>query len=167
MPSRIQEPNSVSVDDSEPGSGESRLAGEATASAGILDRVPDDLRKKLPDELVDELLAGARTEEEVVGPGGLLSQLTKRLVERAMEVELTDHLGYEPHQEPPGGAGNTRNGATPKTLTTEHGPVEIRTPRDRQGTFEPRIVRKRQRRFEGFDDKILALYSRGLSTRDI
>jgi putative transposase len=129
--------------------------------------MPDDLRRVLPDEVLDELLAGAKTEEEVVGPGGLLSQLTKRLVERAMEVELTDHLGYEPHQEPPGGAGNTRNGSTPKTLTTEQGPVEIRTPRDRQGSFEPRIVRKRQRRFEGFDDKILALYSRGMSVRDI
>ena len=84
-----------------------------------------------------------------------------------MEVELTDHLGYEPHQEPPGGAGNTRNGSTPKTLITEQGEVRIETPRDRNGSFEPRIVRKRQRRFEGFDDKILALYSRGLSTRDI
>jgi putative transposase len=125
------------------------------------------MREKLPDELVDELLAGAKTEEEVVGPGGLLSQLTKRLVERAMEVELTDHLGYEPHQEPPGGVGNTRNGGTPKTLMTEHGPVEIKTPRDRDGSFAPKIVRKRQRRFEGFDEKILALYSRGLSTRDI
>jgi transposase-like protein len=125
------------------------------------------MRERLPDELVDELLQGARTEEEIVGPGGLLSRLTKRLVERALEVELTDHLGYEPHLEPPGGAGNTRNGAIAKTLTTEHGPVEIKTPRDRKGTFEPRIVRKRQRRFEGFDEKILALYSRGLSTRDI
>jgi hypothetical protein len=84
-----------------------------SAPAGILDRVPDDLRGKLPDELVDELLAGAKTEGEIAGPGGLLSQLTKRLVERAMEVELTDHLGYEPHREPPGGAGNTRNGSTP------------------------------------------------------
>ena len=84
-----------------------------------------------------------------------------------MEVELTDHLGYEPHQEPPGGAGNTGNGSTSKTLLTEHGEVRIDTPRDRKGTFEPQIVRKRQRRFEGFDDKILALYSRGLSTRDI
>jgi putative transposase len=121
----------------------------------------------LPDELLDELLAGARTEEEITGPGGLLSLLTKRLVERALEVELTDHLGYEPHQEPPGGAGNTRNGSMPKTLLTEHGEVRIDTPRDRKGTFEPRIVRKRQRRFEGLDDKILALYSRGLSTRDI
>jgi putative transposase len=80
---------------------------------------------------------------------------------------LTDHLGYEPHQEPPGGTGNTRNGSTPKTLITEQGEVRIETPRNRKGTFEPRIVRKRQRRFEGFDDKILALYSRGLSTRDI
>src|SRR5947209_18745707 len=95
-------------------------SGETTAPPpGILERLPDEMRDKLPDELVDELLAGARTEEEVVGPGGLLSQLTKRLVERAMEVELTDHLGYEPHQEPPGGAGNTRNGSTSKTLTTE------------------------------------------------
>jgi putative transposase len=125
------------------------------------------MREKLPDELVDELLAGAKSEEGIVGPGGLLSQLRKRLVERAMEVELTDHLGYEPRQEPPGGAGNTRNGGTPKTLVTEHGPVEIKTPRDRDGSFEPKMVRKRQRRFEGFDEKILALYSRGLSTRDI
>ena len=84
-----------------------------------------------------------------------------------MEVELTDHLGYEPHQEPPGGAGNTRNGSTPKTLITEQGEVQIDTPRDRAGAFEPQIVSKRQRRFEGFDDKILALYPRGMSTRDI
>ncbi len=121
----------------------------------------------ISDEVIDELLAGAKTEEEIAGPGGLLAQLTKRLVERAMEVELTDHLGYEPHQEPPGGAGNTRNGTTPKTLVTEHGRVGLDTPRDRNGSFEPKIVRKRQRRFEGFDEKILALYSRGLSTRDI
>jgi putative transposase len=125
------------------------------------------VRELLSDGVVDELLAGARGEEEIVGPGGLLSQLTKRLVERAMEVELTGHLGYEPHLEPPGGAGNARNGSTPKTLLTEHGPVAIDTPRDRNGTFEPQIVRKRQRRFEGFDEQILALYSRGLSTRDI
>src|SRR5919109_4153836 len=141
--------------------------GEPAPSPGIVERLPDEMRERLPDELVDELLAGARTEEEIVGPGGLLSQLTKRLVERAMEVELTDHLGYEPHQEPPGGAGNTRKGGEPETLITEHGPVPIDTPRDRDGSFEPQIVRKRQRRFEGFDDKILALYSRGLSTRDI
>jgi putative transposase len=122
---------------------------------------------RISDEVIDELLAGAGSEEEIVGPGGLLAQLTKRLVERAMEVELADHLGYEPHQEPPGGTGNTRNGSMPKTLITDNGPVPIDTPRDRDGSFEPKVVRKRQRRFQGFDDKILALYSRGLSTRDI
>ena len=129
--------------------------------------LPAAVRDRLSDELIDELLAGARTEEEIVGPGGLLAALTRRLVERAMSAELTEHLGYEPHQEPPGGTGNTRNGTSPKTLATEHGPVRIRTPRDRKGTFEPKIVGKGQRRFQGFDDKILALYSRGLSVRDI
>ena len=123
--------------------------------------------ERIPDEVIDQLLAGAGTEQEIAGPGGLLARLTERLVERALEVELTDHLGYEPHAEPPGGAGNTRNGTSPKTLVTEHGQVEIDAPRDRDGSFEPKIVRKRQRRFEGFDDKILALYARGLSTRDI
>ena len=73
-------------------------------------------RERIPDEVIDELLAGASTEEEIAGPGGLLAELTKRLVERAMEVELTDHVGYEPHQEPPGGAGNTRNGTTPEDV---------------------------------------------------
>jgi putative transposase len=121
----------------------------------------------LSDEVIDQLLGGASTEREIAGPGGVLAQLTKRLVERAMEVELTDHLGYEPHQEPVGGAGNTRNGTSPKRLVGEHGEVRIDAPRDRDGSFSPQIVKKRQRRFEGFDDKILALYSRGLSTRDI
>jgi putative transposase len=123
--------------------------------------------ERIPDEVIDQLLAGASTEEEIAGPGGLLAQLTKRLVERAMEVELTDHVGYEPHCEPPGGAGNTRNGTSPKTLICEHGKVGIDAPRDRDGSFEPKIVAKRQRRFVGFDEKIVALYSRGLSTRDI
>jgi putative transposase len=140
--------------------------------------------RELSPELVDDAVgrAGARrcvrqalgvpsdrriSEEEIAGPGGLLAQLTKRLVERAMEVELSEHVGYEPHYEPPGGAGNQRNGTTAKTLITEHGKVQIDAPRDRDGSFEPQIVRKRQRRFVGFDEKILALYSRGLSTRDI
>jgi putative transposase len=149
-----------------PGAGEP--PGEPAPPSGILERVPDDLRRQLPDDVVDELLAGAKTEEEIFGPGGVFGQLTKRLVERALEVELTDHLGYEPHREPPGGAGNTRNGKSePKTLVTDHGPVQIRPPRDRDGSFEPKLVKKRQRRFEGFDEKILALYSRGMSTRDI
>ena len=123
--------------------------------------------ERIPDDVIDGLLAGASSEEEIAGPGGLLAQLTKRLVERAMEVELTDHVGYERHAEPPGGAANQRNGTSPKRLITEHGEVAIDAPRDRDGSFSPKIVRKRQRRFVGFDDKILALYSRGLSTRDI
>jgi len=120
--------------------------------------MPSD--RRISDELIDELLAGASTEEEIAGPGGILAQLTKRLVERAMDAELTEHVGYEPHCEPPGGA-------SPKTLITEHGRVPIDAPRDRDGSFEPQIVRKGQRRFVGFDEKILALYSRGLSMRDI
>src|SRR5271169_2529041 len=107
--------------------------------------VPSD--RRISDEVIDELLAGASSEEEIAGPGGLLAQLTKRLVERAMEVELTEHVGYEPHCEPPGGAGNQRNGTTAKTLITEHGKVHLDAPRDRDGSFEPKIVRKRQRRF--------------------
>ena len=103
--------------------------GEPAPPPGILEWLPDEMRQRLPDELVDELLAGARTEEEIVGPGGLLAQLTKRLVERAMEVELSDHVGYEPHCEPPGGAANQRNGTTSKTLITDHGKVAIDAPR--------------------------------------
>jgi putative transposase len=158
--------NLVCQPDPEPSVGEIRFV--ESELAGSLDGVPDDLKRRLPDAVVDELLAGARSEEEIAGPGGVLAQLTKRLVERALEVELTDHVGYEPHAEPPGGTGNTRNGkGRPKTLITDSGPVQIQAPRDRDGSFEPQLVRKRQRRFEGFDEKILALYSRGLSTREI
>ena len=121
----------------------------------------------LSDELVDELLAGARTTGEITGPDGLLARLTKRLVERAMDAELTEHLGYERGAAPPGGAGNSRNGTSPKTLHTEHGSVRIQAPRDRRGDFEPQIVAKHQRRFDGFDDKIIAMYARGMSVRDI
>ena len=121
----------------------------------------------LSDELIDELLAGARTPEEITGPEGLLARLTKRLVERAMAAELTEHLGYEHGQAPPGGVGNARNGTTAKTIHTGHGSVRIEQPRDRQGSFEPQIVRKHQRRFDGFDDKIIAMYGRGMSVRDI
>src|SRR3954468_24491983 len=140
-----------------------RAAGRRRVRQAL--QMPSD--RRISDEVIDELLAGASSEEEIAGPGGLLAQLTRRLVERAMEVELTDHLGYEAHCEPPGGTGNQRNGTTSKTVITEHGKVAIDAPRDRDGSFAPRIVRKRQRRFVGFDEKILALYSRGLSVRDI
>jgi putative transposase len=164
----ITERGSAGGERSSPGGRAQRPAGAARGPQGPpVVELPPEVRDRLSDELIDELLAGARTEEEIVGPGGLLADLTRRLVERAMSAELTEHLGYEPHQEPPGGAGNTRNGTSPKTLATEHGPVRINASRDRDSSFEPQIVRKGQRRFQGFDEKILALYSRGLSTRDI
>src|SRR5436309_15458875 len=128
---------------SEPGGRAQRPAGGARPPLPPVELL-DEVRDRLADEVIDELVAGARTEEEIVGPGGVLAQLTKRLVERAMSAELTEHLGYKPHQEPPGGTGNTRNGSTTKTLATEHGPVELRTPRDRNSSFEPQIVRKGQ-----------------------
>ena len=169
--SRIDEENGTvaGVLRGEPGGRAAQDAGARRRPRGSVpvDELSPIARERLSDELIDELLAGARTEQEIVGPGGVLADLTRRLVERALSAELTEHLGYEPHREPPGGTGNARNGTTPKTLVTEHGPVRIDAPRDRNASFEPQIVRKGQCRFEGFDDKILALYSRGLSVRDI
>ncbi|MGH2945566.1 MAG: transposase [Solirubrobacteraceae bacterium] len=124
-------------------------------------------RPELPDELIDELLAGASTAEEIAGPDGLLRQLTRRLLERALQAELTEHLGYPPGQAPPGGAGNARNGQPAKAVLTDQGPVRVRSPRDRKGTFEPKVVGKRQTRWLGFDEKVIALYARGLTVREI
>src|SRR5271157_598600 len=129
--------------------------------------LPEEVREQLTDAMLDELLAGKRGEAEILGRDGLLGDLTRRLVERAMDTELTEHLGYEPGQAPPGGAGNARNGAPGKTLLTDHGPVRIAAPRDRQGTFEPQIVKKNQRRLAGLDEKIIALYAGGMTTREI
>ena len=97
----------------------------------------------------------------------MLKQLTKRLVERTLEAELTDHLGYEPHASKGRGSGNNRNGKAQKTVQSDSGELQIEVPRDRSGTFEPQLVKKRQRRLAGFDDKVIALYARGLSTRQI
>ena len=122
---------------------------------------------ELSDELVDALLAGARTAEEIAGPDGLLGQLTRRLLDRALEAELSEHLGYEVGQAPPGGAGNARNGRPGKTILTDQGPLRIRSPRDRKGTFAPQVVRKRQTRWVGFDDRVISLYARGMTVREI
>jgi hypothetical protein len=123
--------------------------------------------KEIPDELIYQLLAGREGLESITGPDGLLKQLTKRVVERAASAELTDHLGYEPLGKPPEGESNRRNGWSSKTLITDHGPVEVDLPRDREGSFEPQIVPKHQRRLAGFDDKIISMYARGMSTREI
>ena len=96
---------------------------------------------EISDEVLDALLSGARTAEEIAGPDGLLGQLTRRLLNRALEAELSEHLGYEPGQAPPGGVGNARNGRPSKTILTDQGPLRIRSPRDRKGTFEPQIAR--------------------------
>ena len=120
------------------------------------------------DQLADQLLARAQTEGvELLGPDGLLSQVTKAVLERALGEEMTHHLGYEKHDPAGRGSGNSRNGATGKRLLTEVGGVDLQVPRDRAGTFTPQIVRKGQTRLEGFNDRIIALYARGLSTRDI
>ncbi len=138
------------------------------ARAGLaVGELPEEVRERLTDGLIDELLAGRRGEAEILGSGGLLGDLTRRLVERAMGSELDEHLGYEHGQAPPGGAGNSRNGHTGKTLLTDHGEVRIEAPRDRRGTFEPQIVKKNQRRLAGLDEKIIALYAGGMTTREI
>jgi len=123
--------------------------------------------QKEQDALLDELLKGCESPEDILGEHGLVKQLTKRLVEQALSAEMTGHLGYEPHAVEGRGKANSRNGRSQKKLMTGSGEMEIEVPRDRDGSFEPQIVRKRQRRLEGFDNKVIALYSRGLSTRDI
>jgi putative transposase len=124
-------------------------------------------KKSKQDTLIDELLEDVSDPKDILGKNGLLKQLTKRLVERTLEAELTSHLGYEPHEHKGHGTGNNRNGKGNKTVQSETGAIDLHVPRDRNATFEPQLIKKRQRRLEGFDNKVLALYSRGLSTRDI
>jgi putative transposase len=119
------------------------------------------------DELIDNLLKDRKTPEEVIGEGGLLQQLTKRLLERALGAELTEHVGYEKGDPTGRNGGNSRNGTSQKTLKGTFGTMPIDVPRDRAGTFEPQIVGRHQTRFTGFDDQIISLYARGLSTREI
>jgi putative transposase len=118
-------------------------------------------------EIIDEILKSVSKPEDLLGKGGVLKQLTARLVERVLQAEMAEHLGYDHGERRPASAGNGRNGYTSKTLATDDGPVSIDVPRDRDGTFEPQLVKKRERRLAGFDDRILALYARGMSVRDI
>jgi putative transposase len=118
-------------------------------------------------ELVDELLKDYQTPEEIVGENGLLKQLTKAILERGLAGELTHHLGYDRYASSGRGSGDSRNGSSHKTLKTDLGDLTIDIPRDRNGDFEPQLVQKGQRRFRGFDEKILSMYARGMSTRDI
>src|SRR5579884_1310965 len=121
----------------------------------------------IKDELLNELLGSVSSPDQLLGKDGLLKQLTARLVEKALQAEMTEHLGHEPGQAKPAGSANIRNGYSSKIVSTDHGEVTIDVPRDREGTFEPKIIKKRQKRLAGFDERILALYARGMSVREI
>jgi putative transposase len=121
-------------------------------------------KNPISDELLDELLKQGRTAEDV---NGLLQQITKAVLERALRGELTEHLGYGKHDPAGNNSGNSRNGATRKTLQGDFGEIELETPRDRNGEFEPQLIKKNQTRWTGFDDKILSMYARGMTTREI
>ena len=118
-------------------------------------------------EVLDELLSGVENANDLLGDKGLMKELKVRLMERMLGAELTEHLGYEPQSEPADDQSNRRNGTMRKTLKGNDGLVPIDVPRDRDGSFEPELIRKGQTRIDGMDDKIIGLYAAGLSTRDI
>jgi len=118
-------------------------------------------------ELLDQLLANYEKPEDLTGDDGLFKQLKKALIERALGAELSAHLGYEKGDPAGRGSGNSRNGTSSKTILTEDGEIPIAIPRDRVGSFEPQLIAKGQTRFDGFDDKILSLYARGMTVREI
>src|SRR6476660_2874656 len=121
----------------------------------------------IDNELIDNLLKNYKKPADLIGENGLLKQLTKQLLERAMAAEMTEHVGYEKHDAAGHNSGNSRNGKSAKTIKGTFGELALETPRDRNGTFEPQIIEKHQTRFTGFDANILSLSSRGLSTREI
>ena len=122
----------------------------------------------VPEEVLDGLMAQVEAEgAELLGPDGLLSQVTKAVLERALEEELTGHLGYDKHDPSGRGSGNSRNGTSQKVLLTDIGSVDVDVPRDRNGDFEPRIVPKGTTRLKGFNDRIVSLYARGMTVRDV
>jgi putative transposase len=125
----------------------------------------DSTAATLKPELVEELLKLTKSPADLFGPEGLFHRLKGALMERMLEAEMTEHLGFERNAGK--NHGNSRNGHSTKTVRTESGPVEVRVPRDRAGTFEPQLIAKHQRRLEGFDQKVLALYASGMSTREI
>jgi len=118
-------------------------------------------------ELLDELLKDYQTPQDLFGENGIIKQLTKGMIERCLQAEMQEHLGYAKHGRKKLESANTRNGKGTKTLKSEHGELEISVPRDRDGSFEPLLVKKRQSRLDGFEEKILAMYARGMTTRDI
>jgi putative transposase len=127
-----------------------------------------EARSVVSDEVIDQVMAGVDAGGlELLGPDGVLAELTKRLLERGLSEEMTMHLGYEPGDTAGWGSGNNRNGTSAKTVLTEIGPIDLDIPRDRNGTFDPQLVPKGARRLDGFNQNIIHLYARGMSTRDI
>ena len=124
-------------------------------------------KHEVPEELLSGLLANYKKPEDLIGENGLLKQLTKLLVEKALDAELTEHLGHDRHESVANATGNTRNGKSKKTLKGEFGELPIEVPRDRHGSFEPQLIPKHQTRWSGFDDKIISLYARGMTVREI
>ena len=124
-------------------------------------------KHEVSDELLSSLMANYKKPEDLIGENGLLKQLTKRLVEKALDAEMTEHLGHDRHEPVVNAVGNTRNGRSRKTLKGEFGALPIAIPRDRLGSFEPQLIPKHQTRWVGFDDKILSLYARGMTVREI
>src|SRR6476646_7236164 len=122
---------------------------------------------EIKKEVLDELIKDYKKPEDLIGETKLLKQLTKALIEQTLDAELTQHLGYEKHDPAGYHSGNSRNGASAKTVQGEFGEITIETPRDRNASFEPQILKKHQKRFDGFDDKILSMYARGMTTREI
>ena len=123
--------------------------------------------KNIDNEIIDNLLRDYQKPEDIIGEHGILKQLTKQLLERAMAAEMTAHVGYEKHEVAGKNSGNSRNGNSAKTIKGTFGTLPLAVPRDRNGTFEPQIIEKHQTRFTGFDENIISLYARGLSTREI
>ena len=122
---------------------------------------------EIKTELIDELLKDYQKPEDIIGENGLLKRFVKAVLERALNAELTHHLGYERHDPAGNNSGNSRNGTSGKTVKGDFGQLELEVPRDRASTFEPQILPKHQTRFTGFDDKIISMYARGMTTRDI
>ena len=143
------------------------LIGALLDELGEDRELPEELNERLLDGMLDRLIAGKRGEREILGSDGVLGDLTRRLIERTLAEELSEHLGYPAGQAPLGGSGNSRNGGSPKTVLTDNGPVRISVPRDRNSRFEPQLVGKHQRRLAGLDEKIIALYAGGMTTREI
>ena len=122
---------------------------------------------EISDAVLDDLLKDYEKPEDLLGPDGIFKALKKRMIEKALGAELSDHLGYEKSDPAGNGSGNSRNGASKKTVTSEDGAFDIGVPRDRNGSFEPQLVKKSQKRIDGFDDKIISMYARGMSVREI